>query len=273
MNINSHIYSNKTATIRQEYVAKSPFPYLEVSDFLVPESIEQVHTDFPSVEDSFWTHYIHYNEKKHGLTKWEHFPNSIKEVILELRQPPFISWIEGITGYQNLFADPDLEGSGLHQTKTGGFLNIHADFSVHPKHKTWQRRVNVLLFLNKDWNPDWGGSLELWNADMSKCEVKITPDHNKLVVFSTGKSTFHGYPTPITCPDYIARKSIALYYYTEEASPISTSTNYQARPIDGAKKWLIYGDTLVISLYTKIKGIFGLNDDFASSILRFFNKK
>lgn len=273
MAVNSEIYSGNLPQLRQDFQNAIPYPNIVIDSFLEQASSKEIIDSFPEVEDTFWTNYIHYNEKKHGLTKWEYFPNAIQNLITELRHPHFITWLEQVTQIENLFPDPDLEGSGLHQTKRNGFLNIHADFTVHPKHKTWKRRVNLLLYLNQDWNSNWGGDLELWNADMSKCEKAIAPLANRLVIFATGKETYHGYPEPLKCPERVSRKSIALYYYTKENSPQSSSTSYQPRPVDGAKKWFIYVDTFLISLYTKIKGVFGLNDDFVSSILKYFNKK
>ncbi|MFT4752623.1 MAG: Rps23 Pro-64 3,4-dihydroxylase Tpa1-like proline 4-hydroxylase [Salibacteraceae bacterium] len=261
------------AQFSEQYVANKPFPSLVLDRFLTNDSIQTIQEDFPEVNDQFWTHYIHYNERKHGLTKWEHFPTSIQKLIVELQNQKFIIWLEQLTGIKNLFADVQLEGSGLHQTKNGGYLNIHADFTVHPKHPKWQRRVNVLVYLNDNWNAQWGGHLELWNADMTKCEKRISPVSNRCVIFSTSKNTYHGYPNPISCPENQSRKSIALYYYTEEDEIIKTATSYKARPTDGAKKWLIWADSQLISTYSYIKGVTGLNDDFVSSILNIFNKK
>ena len=273
MAINTTIFDSRITELRTEYSDNVPYPHISIDSFLESESFEKIAADFPEVNDQFWTHYIHYNEKKHGLTKWEHIPNSIQGLIKELREPQFIKWLESLTGISNLFADEELEGGGLHQTKRDGFLNIHADFTVHPKHRNWQRRVNVLLYLNNSWDSDWGGNLELWNNTMTKCEKSVPPLANRVVIFSTGPETYHGYPSPIKCPENVSRKSIALYYYTEEETPQKSSTLYRARPNDGSKKWLIWGDTLLLSLYSKIKGSLGLNDDFVSSILNFFNKK
>lgn len=273
MAIKNEIFTKKSTQIRENFANASPFPYVVIDSFLDENESKKIQDSFPEVDDQFWINYIHYNENKHGLTKWEYFPTEIQNLITEFRQPKFISWLEEVTQIKGLFHDPQLEGSGLHQTKRNGFLNIHADFTVHPKQKNWSRRVNVLLYLNEKWESSWEGSLELWNSDMSKCVKSISPIANRLVIFATGKNTFHGYPEPLKCPEHISRKSIALYYYTEENSPQSSSTSYQPRPVDGAKKWFIYSDTYLISLYTKLKGILGINDDLVSSILKYFNKK
>lgn len=101
----------------------------------------------------------------------------------------------------------------LHQTFGGGFLKIHADFNWHDKLKL-DRRINVLIYLNKDWNDEYGGHLELWDRAMTRCEVRELPVFNRMVVFNTTTHSFHGHPDPLDCPQEMTRKSIAMYYYT-----------------------------------------------------------
>jgi hypothetical protein len=92
-------------------------------------------------------------------------------------------------------------------------LKIHADFNKHPKTKL-DRRINILIYLNKEWKEEYGGHFELWNKDMTSCERKIKPDFNTLAIFSTSDFSYHGHPNPLLCPETMSRKSIALYYYS-----------------------------------------------------------
>ena len=85
-----------------------------------------------------------------------------------------------------------LEGGGIHQSTRGGFLNIHADFTVHPHQKNWQRRVNVLVYLNNDWHEEWGGKLELWDRKMKACEESVLPVYNRCVIFNTDAEIYGG---------------------------------------------------------------------------------
>ena len=104
------------------------------------------------------------NEKKHGLNKMDLMPAYIQEVIKALNQPDTVDFISRLTGIPNLRADHSLEGGGLHQTCRGGFLNVHADFTVHPHKRHWRRRVNLLLYLNEGWEESYNGHLELDGA-------------------------------------------------------------------------------------------------------------
>jgi hypothetical protein len=169
-----------------------------------------------------------------------------------------------------------LEGGGMHQTESGGFLNMHADFSMHHYQKRWRRRLNLIVYLNEGWDPAWGGALELWDASMKACVKKVEPLLNQALLFQTERKSFHGYPDPIRCPAGVRRKSLALYYYTElpaESHERARSTDYRARPNEWWKAPLIFLDKLAVHLYSIVKTRLGLSDDFASRLLgRLFGK-
>jgi Rps23 Pro-64 3,4-dihydroxylase Tpa1-like proline 4-hydroxylase len=263
---------NNLSTLKETYQSNLPYPHISIDDFLDPVAAKKAMELFPKVKDAGWIHYVHVNEKKHGLNKMELLPLFIQEVIKQLNSKEFVSYLSKLTGIENLIADEMLEGGGLHQTNRGGFLNMHADFTVHPHKPHWRRRVNLLIYLNENWLPEYRGELELWERDMSKCVKKISPVFNRCVIFNTDEDSFHGVPDPIQCPDDMSRKSIALYYFTEEqGTPVMRSTNYRSRPGDGIKSIFIYLDKKFIAIYTSIKRVFGINDDVASKILNFFN--
>lgn len=161
-------------------------------------------------------------------------PPETAGLIREMSGAGFIAWLERLTGISGLVADPSLFGGGVHQIARGGFLKIHADFAWHERLRLY-RRVNVLLYLNEDWRDEWGGQLELWRPDMSACAVRIAPRLNRMVIFSTSDTSFHGHPEPLACPEGVTRNSIALYYYAPEPAPASIHrhsewTNNRARP-------------------------------------------
>lgn len=157
---------------------------------------------------------------------------TITGLIDEMNAPPFISWLESVTGIVGLQPDPTLFGGGLHQILRGGFLKVHADFSWHAELRMY-RRVNVILYLNEGWQDAWGGHLELWRTDMSECAARVAPVANRMAIFSTNADSFHGHPDPLACPEDAIRSSIALYYYTRDPAPgcsASEMTDYRSRP-------------------------------------------
>ena len=131
------------------------------------------------------------------------------------QSPPFLAFLEALTGIGPLIVDPTLFGAGLHQILRNGSLQIHADFNSHRQLRL-ERRVNVFLFLNHDWDDAWGGELELWNRPMTQCEARIAPVRNRLVVFSSTDYSYHGHADPLACPPHRSRRSIAMYYYTRD---------------------------------------------------------
>jgi hypothetical protein len=166
-----------------------------------------------------------------------------------------------------------MDGGGLHQTLRGGHLNIHADFTTHHVHENWARRVNILLYLNEEWQDDWGGQLELWDTGMQKCRDRVTPKGNRMLVFTTSFDSFHGHPDGLACPSGEARRSMALYYFTEEAAPVRRATHYRARPEEGTvRRAAIAADRVALDLYDRLKRRLGLTDDAAHRILGRLNR-
>ena len=127
----------------------------------------------------------------------------------------FLKYLQELTGIKEpLISDPYLSGGGYHEIKNGGVLKVHADFNRHPSLEL-DRRVNLLLYLNKSWKEEWGGNLELYSPDdLDEPIVKVTPEFNRCVIFNTTSYTYHGHPEVISCPEGISRKSIALYYFS-----------------------------------------------------------
>lgn len=267
-------WADRLPELKQEYRAHGPYPHIVIEDFLPVETAHKIKDAFPGVKDEGWIHYIHFNERKHGLNKQELLPSYIRAAIAEFNSPEFVAWVSELTGIPGLMADDMLEGGGLHQSLRGGFLNVHADFTVHPHKPKWQRRVNLLVYFNEDWKPEYNGDLELWDQQMKACQARIAPLFNRAVLFNTDHDSFHGVPDVIQCPETETRKSIALYYFTEEAAPKKNATNYQARPGDGAvKTFLSWADKQALVLYNWLKGKLGIDDKFISKVLTFFGGK
>jgi hypothetical protein len=181
-----------------------------------------------------------------------------------LNSERFVRFLDELTGFEDLVPDPDMDGGGLHRSLAGGYLNVHADFTAHHKRPLWRRRVNLLLYLNRDWHEDWGGDLELWSTDMARCVERVAPVDNRMLLFTTADDSYHGHPEPLRCPADVARQSLALYYFTVEAEPHVRSTHYRARPGDGVKGVAIALDNTALHAYDVIKRRLHLSDDLVS---------
>jgi Rps23 Pro-64 3,4-dihydroxylase Tpa1-like proline 4-hydroxylase len=210
---------------KNDYLNANPFPSIILDDFFNDTFLNKVLEEFPdlSKEDSS-QNYKNKNEVKYTNNVYKNFPDTIKQLFDFMNSNFFLEFLQKITSIEEkLISDKDLNGGGLHEIKTGGKLKVHTDFSRHPT-LDLDRRINILIYLNKNWDKNYGGDLEFWNQDMSLCKKKISPNFNKLVIFSTNDFSNHGHPDPINCPDNLSRKSIALYYFSK-GRPISDLNN------------------------------------------------
>jgi hypothetical protein len=259
--------------LAKTYRRENPFPHIFLDQFINSNVADEALAQFPSADSGEWIQYRHVSENKLGQNKRDAIPEIHRSIIDEFNSPRFIRFLERMTGIEGLVPDPHLEGGGLHQIRREGFLNLHADFTAHVHQPLWARRVNLLLYLNRDWQDAYGGHLELWDRQMHGCVQKILPVLNRCVVFNTDPDTFHGHPDPLQCPEGQTRKSMALYYYTiEKEPPARRSTEYRARPQDSAvRAAMIYADKKALRMYDFVKRRFGLDDRLVSRILRRFS--
>jgi hypothetical protein len=218
---------------RDAYASAHPFPHT-VIDGLVPEdALDAVLAEFPKPEQADWMAFDSPLERKLASKDDSSMGEATRHLLAELNSASFIDFLERLTGIDGLVADPHFVGGGLHQIERGGHLKVHADFNRHPR-TDLERRLNVLVYLNRDWKDEYGGALELWSRDMRTREQRILPLFNRCVVFSTTDTSFHGHPEPLACPPGETRKSVALYYYSKHRpageSNGAHNTLFQARP-------------------------------------------
>ncbi|MEK6325047.1 MAG: 2OG-Fe(II) oxygenase [Acidobacteriota bacterium] len=215
------------------YSEAKPFPHVVIEDFLPEETLNEVLREFPSPDDVDWGRFNNPTEKKLALSNETRIGSATRLLLYELNSSTFVNFLEKLTGIDGLIPDPHFWGGGLHQIKRGGYLKVHADFNWYSKLRL-DRRLNLLVYLNRDWKEEYGGHLELWDNDMIRSEKRILPVFNRCVIFSTTDYAHHGHPDPLNCPEHQTRKSFALYYYTngrpsEETSPVHT-TLFRRRP-------------------------------------------
>jgi 2OG-Fe(II) oxygenase superfamily len=195
------------------YLGAKPFPHIVLDDFFDPQLLELVLTEFPSPGQIAWQQFDNEREIKLASAAESSFGPVTRLLLYHLNSVTFLEFLSRVTGIPDLISDPAFEGGGLHQITRGGKLAIHADFNKHHRYGL-DRRLNLLLYLNKDWKEDYGGHLELWDRDMRRCEAAVSPTFNRVMIFSTTDFTFHGHPDPLRCPPGMTRKSLALYYFT-----------------------------------------------------------
>ena len=196
-----------------KYSSAEPFPHIVIDNFLPKDILDRVLGEFPSPEKIDWKTFDNSAEKKLASTSELQMGESTRLLLQQLNSSTFVSFLEKLTGIDGIIPDPHYIGGGLHQIEKGGYLKIHVDFNRH-KRLRLDRRLNLLIYLNKDWQEEYGGHFEMWDVDMTECKKKILPIFNRCVIFSTTDFSFHGHPEPLTCPENRTRKSLALYYYS-----------------------------------------------------------
>ena len=213
----SDAFAKKLETLATEkalqYKNAKPFPHIYIDNFLPEEAAEVALADFPEPKELEWIKFHESKQRKLAYNAIEKVPPGVREVMYFLNSRPILTFLEILTGIDDLIPDPYYSGAGLHQIQPGGNLEVHADFNKHPRFKL-DRRINMLVYLNKEWKEEYGGHFELWNTEMTAAEEKILPVFNRCTIFSTTTTSYHGHPTPLACPPGRTRKSMATYYYS-----------------------------------------------------------
>jgi len=204
----------------QCYTENTPFPHIVIDEFFDRNNLETVLTELDRLDRS--KRYAKFLDRKTDHNKFAFYPDvagpNTARLALWLNSAPFLTYLEKLTGIPNLIADPSYFGGGIHWIENGGYLEVHADFN-HLKKYNLERRINLLLYLNKDWKEEYAGDLELWDRPTMTKRKTVAPLFNRTVIFSTVKEALHGHPTPLNTPPGVARRSLALYYYTNTWEP------------------------------------------------------
>ncbi|MCA9213462.1 MAG: 2OG-Fe(II) oxygenase [Planctomycetales bacterium] len=224
-----------------EFQNQTPFPSICIDNFLHEDFANEVADAFPTYEEAqtMGRGFHAVNERgKYQITDSSVFPEPIKRLHNALAAPEFLNIMQTMSGIDGIIADEKLTGGGIHQTGPRGHLDVHVDFNYIVDRKL-HRRMNILVFFNRDWKEEWGGKLELWDKDVKVCHREFSPIFNRCCIFQTSEISFHGV-TAVRCPENCARRSFAAYYYTQETNDDFMknvhSTVFRARPDEHLKR-------------------------------------
>ena len=209
--------------LRDEFRAGKPYPHVVIDDFFDPDVLERVMGDFPSQSGRDWIKYDTENEIKQtsrGIADLSAFTQTF---FMQICAEPMMGFLRYVTDHHDLVPDPMFHGGGLHETFRGGWLNVHVDWTQHPV-LPLARRLNLIIYLNRDWDTAWGGALDLCDSVTKKAGASVAPIFNRAVIFETNDHTLHGFPDPITCPVDHSRKSISLFYWSPDPEAIKKSS-------------------------------------------------
>ncbi|WP_310104818.1 2OG-Fe(II) oxygenase [Sphingomonas sp. BE138] len=211
-----------------------PFPVVIIDDFLPADFADQLHREILSIKDLNQSNDYIFAKNKFEFPALEQIGPYGAEFKRFLLSGEFAAALTEMYG-KPLFVDAHFTGGGVHRGGSGSFLDMHADFGRHPGEPQWVRELNILLYMNKDWQPDYLGSLDLTNAETGESRA-IAPLYNRCVLMLTKDHTLHGYKKT-AFPDGNFRNSIAAYAYSlehDEAKLAELSTTTKWQPSDAS---------------------------------------
>lgn len=214
----------------ETFRSANPFNHVVIDNFFQNDIAEELSSEFPDYDDPELGFYNNAIENKKVLNHWDRFPEYTYRAFTYLGREEFVSHMRLLVDQPNLCLDYGLNGGGWHMHGNGGNLNVHLDYNIHPKLRE-QRKLNIIIYMTKDWNVDWGGGLELWSHDdvtnQPKEHIKTVDNvFNRACIFDTTQNSWHGLPKHLNCPDNIQRKSLAAYFV--QPAPSNTSPRGKA---------------------------------------------
>jgi Rps23 Pro-64 3,4-dihydroxylase Tpa1-like proline 4-hydroxylase len=205
--------------LNKKFSEAIPFDHIVIDNFLNEKYANELYETFPN-HFSDWYKYENPIEFKYTYDKINNVDERMKNFFYYLSSEQMIDIFRKITNIPDLTYDEYLHGAGLHCHPKNGKLNVHLDYEKHPITGK-ERRLNIIYFLNKDWENEWNGQNELWNENASKCITKTDVKFNRAIIFRTNDISWHGLSEKITCPENHYRKTLAFYY----VSPLSSNKN------------------------------------------------
>jgi len=195
-------------------IESNPYDHIIINNFIKNDYYEKIQATFPKEPNETWWKYNTPLEVKYTYDNLADFNPEIKNVFYALSHETIINKLKTLFNIHNLEHDPYCHGAGLHMHPRYGRLNMHLDYEVHPITNK-QRRLNIIFYLNDEWNKEWHGDTQLWNSSMTECVIQSYPKPNTAIIFVTTEQSWHGVPKIINCPSDVYRKTIAFYYVSD----------------------------------------------------------
>src|SRR5215471_19215065 len=237
-------------TYLEAFLRAKPFRHAIIEDFFESSFAERLLADFPSFNPALAKNEIYGGVWGKAVnTRIHEISATYLELYNLIQSRTFLDCMGKISGIPDLLFDPALYGGGTHENLHGQDLDPHVDFNYNEA-QGLHRRLNLIVYLNKDWREEWGGALELHSNPRKPEENQwqsFNPIFNRAVLFETNERSWHGLPR-IELPQeerHRSRKSISIYLYSrtrpaEEIAP-PHGTFYVQRPLEA---WVRPGHVL-----------------------------
>ena len=201
------------AVMNTRYKAATPFPHIVIDNMFPDDLLDDLVAEMPGMDHGKWVENSDEHLTKYNLRSAVELGETGYRLVSFLHSAAFLYFLSEVTGIYQLLPDPYLQGSGYHILPRGAKFDVHADRNT--AYETGlNRRLSMITYLNKSWPHEYGGQLELWNADGTRCEAVVEPVFNRTVFFEIGDTYFHGVPSHVACPAGRSRNSFVVYYHT-----------------------------------------------------------
>ncbi|QTC91474.1 2OG-Fe(II) oxygenase [Brevundimonas goettingensis] len=240
--------------LSEQFQTAKPFRYVVIDDFCDASKLEALLAQIPSPEDGSINKSRDYvfARNKFEKSNFREIGPLFDEIYLDLMSDRFKELLQKIVS-RPTWIDPEFHGGGIHQGGEGSFLDMHVDFSHHPENPTWERELNILLYLNRDWLPEHGGCLNLRHIHTGEA-TQVEPLFNRCVIMETKAHTLHGYDR-LNFPKGMFRRSIATYAYVPaETGAKGRSTTWFPEDASPLKRLLGKSWPQLVAIKTKILG-------------------
>ena len=202
-----------------DYSHGTPVPWLAFDDFLPKDLFVQIQEELDRIPDHLWSKFTRAGSAMKECNNLKFAP-IIRELSLNFNSHEFVSWLEHMTGIEKIIPDPHLIGAGLMRCYKGDSLKLHTDFNWNEQLRL-NRCLSMILYVSREWQEDWQGSLEFWNFDKTQCLHRVQPKPNRLLIWNYDERLIHGHPTPINCPDHVSRDGIRMFYFRSFDKPLT----------------------------------------------------
>jgi Rps23 Pro-64 3,4-dihydroxylase Tpa1-like proline 4-hydroxylase len=205
----------------------SPFPHLAAVDWFNPDFLQLILEEFDLNAVKDWrevkSDYVNFRRSVLG----DYLGPATELYFSIINSSWFVLLLSKVSSIQNLIVDHTRYGGGMHETVNGGHFSVHSDFNRHVQNGLANKMV-FITYLTPNWQPDWGGELELWDAQQKKCVNKVAPKFGQSLLMINGPKNFHGHPSVWNAPFGVPRRSIANYYYVNEYARFDSSEHYDS---------------------------------------------
>ena len=217
--VSSEVLRNAGA-YRDAFLHGDPFKHVVIEGFFEPSFAERLLADFPSFNPRLATNELGMTARKAVNTNIREISSVYQQLYEAIGSRPFLDLVSRISGIPDLILDPKMYGGGTHDNQHGQELDPHVDFN-YDEAQQLHRRLNLIVYMNKEWSTEWGGALEIHSNPRDPATNRISsydPLFNRCVMFETNERSWHGFPK-ISLPEgkrHLSRKSISIYLYTKD---------------------------------------------------------